>query len=69
MIDYLGFKVEVLFTSKFKINARDVEDALQKRFQSLPLGFRLWRKLEQNFKFQMGMFTLLGLLIPQRSIH
>jgi len=42
MKDELGFKVETLFTSKLKINARDVEDALQLRFQGLPLGCRLW---------------------------
>jgi len=38
MIDDLGFKVEVLFTSSLKVNARHVEDALQRKFQYLPLG-------------------------------
>jgi hypothetical protein len=43
MMNDLGFKVVTLFTSAIKINARDVEDALQLRFQGLPLGCRLWR--------------------------
>ena len=52
MKDELGFKVETLFTSKFKINARDVEDALQRKFQHLPLGCRLWRRPDAGAKFE-----------------
>ena len=37
----LGFKYIELYASTLKINARRVEDALQKRFQYLPLGTRL----------------------------
>ena len=48
----LGFKVETLFTSKFKINARDVEDALQRKFQHLPLGCRLWRRPDAGAKYE-----------------
>ena len=52
MKDQLGFKVETLFTSSLKINARDVEDALQLRFQHLPLGCRLWRRPDAGAKFE-----------------
>lgn len=53
MIHDLGFKVEILLTSKFKINARDVEDELQSRFQDLPLGCRLWRRPDCGGKFEI----------------
>ena len=53
MKDKLGFKVETLFTSKLKINARDVEDALQLRFQGLPLGCRLWRRPDAGAKYEV----------------
>ena len=53
MKDDLGFKVEVLFTSKFKINARDVEDALQNKFQHLSLGKRLWRFPDRGAKYEL----------------
>ena len=53
MINDLGFKVVTLFTSSIKINARDVEDALQLRFQGLPFGCRLWRSPDQGAKFEM----------------
>jgi len=49
MIDDLGFKVVSLFTSKIKVNARYVEDALQLRFQGLPLG---WRRPDAGTKFE-----------------
>jgi hypothetical protein len=49
----LGFKVEVLFTSKFKINARDVEDALQNKFQHLSLGKRLWKFPDRGAKYEL----------------
>eukprot|EP00979_Chaetoceros_neogracilis_P011945 scaffold3051_cov250-Chaetoceros_neogracile.AAC.1 len=42
MIRDLGFEVQLLFESKFRVNARDVEDALQKLYQDLPLSQRLW---------------------------
>ena len=53
MKDDLGFKVEVLITSKFKINARDVEDALQNKFQHLPLGKRLWSIPDRGAKYEL----------------
>ncbi len=53
MINDLGFKVVTLFTSSIKINARDVEDALQLRFQGLPLGCRLWRSPDKGAKYEM----------------
>jgi hypothetical protein len=59
MKDELGFKVETLFTSKFMINARDVEDALQRKFQHLPLGCRLWRRPDAGAKFA----------IPDGKVH
>ena len=54
MIHDLGFKVETSFTSKLKVNARDVEDALQLRFQGLPLGCRLWRRPDAGAKFEIS---------------
>ena len=53
MINDLGFKIVTLLTSAIKNNARDVEDALQLRFQGLPLGCRLWRSPDQGAKFEM----------------
>ena len=54
MIHDLGFKVETSFISKLKVNARDVEDALQLRFQGLPLGCRLWRRPDAGAKFEIS---------------
>ena len=59
MIDNLDFKVEVLFTSKIKANARNVEDALQYNFQSLPLGNRLWRSPDMGAKYEL----------PDKKVH
>jgi hypothetical protein len=53
MIDDLGFKVVTLFTSSIMINARDVEGALQRRFQGLPLGCRPWRSPDKGAKYEM----------------
>jgi len=53
MLDRLGVKVETLFTSALKINARDVEDALQLRFQGLPLSCRLWRRPDAGAKYEV----------------
>ena len=54
MRDSLGFKVMRLYTSSLQINARDVEDAaLQKKFQFLPLGCRLWRCIDNGRKYQL----------------
>jgi hypothetical protein len=47
----LGFKYVELYCSTLKINARRVEDALQKRFQYLPLGTRLWRCIDKGAKY------------------
>jgi hypothetical protein len=49
--DQLGFKGETLFTSSFQINACDVEDALQLKYQDLPLGCKLWRRLDAGAKY------------------
>ena len=67
MIDDLGFKVVTLFTSSIKINARDVEDALQLRFQGLPLGCRLWRSPDQGAKFEEpdGKIHSVGIVYDQ----
>mmetsp|Transcript_21646 Transcript_21646/g.26562 ORF Transcript_21646/g.26562 Transcript_21646/m.26562 type:complete len:84 (+) Transcript_21646:610-861(+) len=60
MIDDLGFNVEVLFTSSLKFNARNVEDALQRMFQYLPLGHRrLWRFPDRGAKCEL----------PDGSVH
>eukprot|EP00978_Attheya_sp_CCMP212_P028820 scaffold100550_cov57-Attheya_sp.AAC.3 len=34
------------------INARDVEDALQRKFQGLALGRRLWRSVDRGPKYE-----------------
>jgi hypothetical protein len=52
MKDQLGFEVETLFTSSLKIDARDVEDALQLKYQDLPLGCRLWRRPDAGAKYE-----------------
>ena len=50
--DFLGFKYVELFESKLKVNARMVEDALQRRYHTqLPLGVRLWRGPDRGSKF------------------
>jgi hypothetical protein len=47
----LGFKYVELYASTLKINARRIEEALQKRFQYLPLGTRLWRCPDKGAKY------------------
>jgi hypothetical protein len=54
----LGFKVELLFESKFMVNARDVEGALQNRYQHLPLGQRLWREPDRGARWEEPDGTL-----------
>ena len=39
----LQFRAVEVFADRLKVNARKVEEALQRRFQYLPLGVRLWR--------------------------
>mgnify|MGYP004294808473 CR=1 FL=1 len=51
----LGFKFVELFASTLKINARRVEDALQRRFQRLPLGTRLWRQVDRGAKYDKAL--------------
>ena len=41
--DELKFSAKEVFADRLKVNARKVEAALQRRFQYLPLGVRLWR--------------------------
>jgi hypothetical protein len=48
----LFFKVETLFTSSLQINAGDVEDALQLKYQDLPLGCKLWRRPDAGAKYE-----------------
>ena len=40
-----------MYSSKWKVNARNVEGALQRRFHDLPLGHRLWRAVDKGAKF------------------
>ena len=47
----LGFTFQTVYESTLKLNARDVEDALQKRYQHLKLGQRLWRCPDKGSKF------------------
>ena len=71
MKEELGFKVETLFTSSLKINAHDVEDALQRKFQHLPLGCRLCvvQMQEQNLRSRMGKCTWMALFILTKFCH
>jgi len=71
MIDDLGFKVEVLFHSRsmlviWKMHCKQSFNLYLLVIVDL-FGENQIRK--QNMKFLMGMFTLLGLLIPQRLSH
>ena len=47
----LGFIFFEVYSSTLKINARLVENALQQRYQHLPLGLRLWRSPDKGEKF------------------
>jgi hypothetical protein len=47
----LEFERVEVYSSLWKINARGVEAALQKRFQHLPIGQRLWRDADKGAKF------------------
>jgi hypothetical protein len=40
------------------VNARDVEDALQNRYQHLPLGQRLWREPDRKARWEEPDGTL-----------
>ena len=37
----LGFELHEVYASTLKVNARRIEEALQKRYMQLPLGLRL----------------------------
>jgi hypothetical protein len=47
----LEFEEIEVFSSLWKVNARAVEGALQKRFHHLPLGHRLWRDVDKGAKY------------------
>jgi hypothetical protein len=47
----LEFEAIEVYSSHWKVNARSVEAALQKRFHHLPLGHRLWRDADMGAKF------------------
>ena len=47
----LGFTFFEVYSSTLMINARYVEKALQKRYQHLPLGLRLWRHPDKGKKY------------------
>ena len=47
----LGFEFREVYCSTLKINARYAEDALQLRYQHLPLGLRLWRCPDKGSKY------------------
>ena len=47
----LDFKYVEIYSSTMKLNARRVEEALQNRFQHLPLGVRLWRYPDKGSKY------------------
>ena len=47
----LGFDRVEVYASTLKINARAVEEALQFRYQHLPLGIRLWRCPDKGPKY------------------
>ena len=47
----VGFIFFEVYSSTLMINARYVEAALQKRYQHLPLGLRLWRHPDKGKKY------------------
>ena len=47
----VGFIFFEVYSSTLMINARYVEKALQKRYQHLPLGLRLWRHPDKGKKY------------------
>ena len=47
----VGFVFFEVYSSTLMINARYVEKALQKRYQHLPLGLRLWRHPDKGKKY------------------
>ena len=47
----VGFTFVELYSSTLKVNARYVENALQERYQHLPLGLRLWRHPDKGEKY------------------
>jgi hypothetical protein len=51
--DFYGFQSFVVYESPIKLNVCDVEDALQRYFQSdmgLPIGRRFWRQIAKGNK-------------------
>jgi len=48
---HAGFVFFEIYSSTLMINARYVEKALQKRYQHLPLGLRLWRHPDKGKKY------------------
>ena len=49
--DQFGFQFIELASFTLMMNARRVEDALQRKFHHLPLGHRLWRKVDRGGKY------------------
>ena len=49
--EWLDFTAVEVYASTLMINARYVEAALQKRYQHLPLGLRLWRCVDKGGKY------------------
>ena len=47
----VGFRFFEVYSSTLMINARNVEKALQLRYQHLPLGHRLWRCADMGKKY------------------
>jgi hypothetical protein len=62
----LGFKVETLFTSKFKINARDAPYRQSFNTCLLVADFGVVQMQEQNMRSRMGKCTRLALFILTR---
>ena len=49
--DQFDFQFIELASFTLMMNARRVEDALQKKFDHLPLGHKLWRKVDRGGKY------------------
>ena len=49
--DEFGFRSIVVYENQLHCNASSIEDKLQKRYQYLPLGCRLWRCVGKGAKY------------------
>lgn len=53
MLEVLECKVVLLYMSNIMFNARQIEDSLQRKFQHLELGHRVWRCCDRGAKYEL----------------